>query len=66
MRLYNQTNSTRHSRLSFYAFNLGSPAGKGAGSYMEFGVSANDATSIQAGNWVFLIGQAEPWIGPTI
>jgi len=64
MRLYNQTNPTRHSRLSFYALNLGSPAGKGAGSYMEFGVSTNDATSIQVGNWVFLVGQAEPWIAP--
>src|SRR5258708_4730096 len=64
MRLYNQTNPTRHSRLSFYAFNLGSPAGQGAGSYMEFGVSANDATPIEAGNWVFLVGQAEPWIAP--
>lgn len=64
MRFYNQTNPTRHSRLSFYTFNLGSPAGKGAGAYMEFGVSANDATPIQAGNWIFLIGQAEPWIAP--
>jgi hypothetical protein len=64
MRLYNQTNPTRHSRLSFYTFNLGSPAGEGAGSYMEFGVSANDATPIQAGNWIFLVGQAEPWIAP--
>jgi hypothetical protein len=62
MRLYNQTNPTRHSRLSFYTFNLGSPAGRGAGSYMEFGVSANDATPIEAGHWVFLVGQAEPWI----
>ena len=62
MRLYNQTNPTRHSRLSFYTFNLGSPAGKGAGSYMEFGISTNDTTPIEAGHWVFLVGQAEPWI----
>jgi hypothetical protein len=62
IRLYNQTNPTRHSRLSFYIFNLGSPAGEGAGSYMQFGVSANDTTPIQAGNWIFLVGQAEPWI----
>jgi hypothetical protein len=64
MRLYNLRNPARHSRLSFYAFNLGSPSGRGAGSYMEFSVSANDVTPIEAGNWVFLVGQAEPWIGP--
>ena len=29
---------------------------------MEFGVSANDATPIEAGHWVFLVGQAQPWI----
>ena len=62
MRLYNQTNPARHSRLSFYTFNLGSPARQGAGSYMEYGVSANDATPIEPGHWVFLVGQAEPWI----
>jgi hypothetical protein len=62
MRLYNQTNPARHSRVSFYTFNLGSPARQGAGSYMEYGVSANDATPIEAGHWVFLVGQAEPWI----
>lgn len=62
MRLYNRTNPTRHSRMSFYTFNLGSPAGRGAGSYMEFGASANDAIPIEAGHWVFLVGQAEPWI----
>jgi hypothetical protein len=64
MRLYNQTNPTRHSRLSFYTFNLGSPAGKGAGSYLEFGVSDNDTTPVATGNWLFLVGQAEPWIAP--
>jgi hypothetical protein len=39
LRPYNQTNPMRHSRLSFYTFNLGSPAGEGNGSYMEYGVS---------------------------
>lgn len=62
MRLYNQSNPTRHSRLSFYTFNLGSPAGEGNGSYMEFGVSANDQTPIEVGKWVFVVGQAEAWI----
>jgi hypothetical protein len=62
MRLYNQTNPTRHSRSSFYTFNLGSPTGEGAGSYMEYGVSANDSTPVQSGQWLFLVGQAEPWV----
>jgi hypothetical protein len=61
LRLYNQTNPTRHSRLSFYTFNLGSPAGEGNGSYMEYGVSANDDTPIALGKWVFVVGEAEPW-----
>ncbi len=65
LRLYNQTNPTRHSRLSFYTFNLGSPAGKGNGSYLEYDVSANDETPIELGKWVFVVGQAEPWISPT-
>jgi hypothetical protein len=65
MRLYNQTNSTRHSRLSFYMFKLGSMThNKGAGSYMEFGVSENDLTPVAVGNWLFLVGEAEPWISP--
>jgi hypothetical protein len=38
------------------------PTNKGAGSYMEFGVSNNDATPVAAGSWLFLVGQAEPWI----
>jgi hypothetical protein len=62
LRLYNQTNPNRHSRLSFYTFNLGSPAHDGNGSYMEYGVSANDETPIELGKWVFVVGQAEPWI----
>ena len=57
LRLYNQTNPTRHSRLSFYTFNLGSPAGEGTGSYMEYGVSANDETPIELGKWVFVVGE---------
>jgi hypothetical protein len=61
LRLYNQTNPTRHSRLSFYTFNLGSPAGEGNGSYMEYGVSSNDETPIELGKWVFVVGEAEPW-----
>jgi hypothetical protein len=65
MRLYNQTNPTRHSRLSFYVFNLNptatNPTNKGAGSYMEFGVSTNDATPVKSGSWLFLVGEAEPW-----
>jgi hypothetical protein len=64
LRLYNQTNPTRHSRLSFYTFNLGSPAGEGNGSYMEYGVSSNDETPIELGKWVFVVGEAEPWIAP--
>jgi hypothetical protein len=66
MRLYNQDNPSRHSRLSFYLFNLGAtaanPTNKGAGSYMEFGVSQNDATPVMSGSWLFLVGEAEPWI----
>ncbi len=66
MRLYNQTNPSRHSRLSFYLFNLAAtstnPTNKGAGSYMEFGVSKNDTTPVTVGNWLFLVGEAEPWI----
>jgi hypothetical protein len=65
LRLYNQTNPTRHSRLSFYTFNLGSPTGEGNGSYMEYGVSSNDETPIELGQWVFVVGEAEPWISPT-
>lgn len=67
MRLYNQTNSSRHSRLSFYTFNLAAPLGQrneGNGSYMEPGTSENDKTPIELGKWVFLVGQAEPWISP--
>jgi hypothetical protein len=62
LRLYNQSNPTRHSRLSFYTFNLGSPAGEGNGSFMEYGVSINDDTPIELGKWVFVVGEAEPWI----
>jgi hypothetical protein len=57
LRLYNQTNPTRHSRLSFYTFNLGSPAGEGNGSYMEYGVSSNDEVAIELGKWVFLLAR---------
>ena len=62
MRLYNQTNPSRHSRLSFYTFRPVSPPGQGNGAYMEYGVSANDATPVELGRWLFLVGQAEPWI----
>jgi hypothetical protein len=62
MRLYNVTNPSRHSRLSFYTFKLVSPPGEGNGAYMEYGVSANDATPVEVGGWLFLVGQAEPWI----
>jgi len=65
LRFYNQANPTRHSRLSFYTFNLGSPAGEGNGSYMQYGVSKNDETPIELGAWVFVVGQAEPWISET-
>ena len=58
-------NKTRHSRLSFYTFNLGSPTGEGNGSYMEYGVSKNDETPIELGQWVFVVGEAEPWISPS-
>jgi hypothetical protein len=62
MRLYNDQNPTRHSRLSFYTFNLGSPAREGNGAYMEYNVSKNDLTPVELGRWLFLVGQAEPWI----
>jgi len=68
MRLYNQTNPNRHSRLSFYTFNLAPPPGRenlGNGAYMEYGVSANDATPVELGGWLFVMGQAEPWISET-
>jgi hypothetical protein len=29
---------------------------------MEFGVSGNDTTPVELGGWLFLVGQAEPWI----
>jgi hypothetical protein len=63
LRFYNrnQPNGTRHSRLSFYTFNLGSPAHEGNGSYMEYGLSKNDETPIALGQWVFAVGEAEPW-----
>ena len=64
MRLYNQ-NSARPSRLSFYMFNLAAtatnPTNEGAGSYMQFGVST-DTTPVTVGKWLFLVGEAEPWI----
>jgi hypothetical protein len=47
--------------LRFYTFNLGSPTGEGNGSYMEYGVSKNDETPIAVGQWVFVVGEAEPW-----
>ena len=65
MRLYNKTNPNRHSRLSFYTFKLVSPPGEGNGSYMEYGVSTNDVAPVDMGGWLFLVGQAEPWISDT-
>ena len=62
MRLYNKTNPSRHSRLSFYTFKLVSPPGEGNGAYMEYGVSPNDMTPVDTGGWLFFAGQAEPWI----
>ena len=64
-RLYNATNDLRHSRLSFYLFNLGHPALKGAGAYMQYGWSANDTVPVRARRWLFLVGQGEPWIDDT-
>ena len=32
---------------------------------MEYGVSKNDETPIELGQWVFVVGEAEPWISPT-
>jgi putative ABC transport system substrate-binding protein len=29
---------------------------------MEFGASNNDVTPVTAGSWLFLVGEAEPWI----
>ena len=60
-RLYNATNEKRHSRLSFYLFNLGHPVCKGAGSYMQFGKSRNDKTEVVPGRWLFLVGQGQSW-----
>jgi hypothetical protein len=65
LRFYNQKNPTRHSRLSFYTFSLGTPAREGNGSYMEYGVSTNDKTPIEVGKWIFVVGQAEPWSATT-
>lgn len=64
MRLYN-ADSCRPSRLSFYLFNAGSPAGKGAGAYMQYGRSANDHAPLEVGRWLFLVGQGESWIDGT-
>jgi hypothetical protein len=50
-RLYNATNLKRPSRLSFYLFNLGRPAGKGAGAYMQYGKSQNDNVPVKARQW---------------
>jgi len=61
LRLYNKTNPTRHSRLSFYTFNL-EPPGEGNGSFMEYGVSTNDETPVELGTWIFVVGEAERWI----
>jgi Concanavalin A-like lectin/glucanases superfamily len=68
LRLYNQTNPHRHSRCSFYTFNLMAAPGQsnlGNGAYMEPGVSANDTVPVEVGKWIFLVGQAEPWISDT-
>jgi len=68
LRLYNRTNPNRHSRVSFYTFNLMATPGQpnlGNGAYMEYGVSTNDATAVELGGWLFLVGQAEPWISET-
>jgi hypothetical protein len=64
MRLYN-ADSSRPSRLSFYLFNAGSPVGKGAGAFMEYGLSANDQTPVELGRWLFLVGQGESWVDDT-
>lgn len=61
-RLYNANAPTRCSRLSFYLFNSGSPVGKGAGAYMQFGHSHNDRTPVRVGEWLFLVGQGEGWL----
>jgi hypothetical protein len=61
LRLYNQKNPERHSRLSFYTFNLGSPAGEGNGSYMEYGISSNDEVAVELGKWLFIVGEAQPF-----
>src|SRR5262252_4804017 len=39
-----------------------SPPGQGNGAYMEYGISTNDTTPVELGGWLFLVGQAEPWI----
>lgn len=64
IRLYN-AQSSRPSRMSFYLFNAGSPVGKGAGAYMEYGRSANDQTLVRVGKWLFLVGQGEEWTDDT-
>jgi hypothetical protein len=50
LRFYNQLNKTRHSRLSFYTFNLGSPAREGNGSYMELGSRRTTRRRSSSGN----------------
>jgi hypothetical protein len=65
LRFYDRKSTSRPLRLSFYTFNLGSPTGEGNGSYMQYGHSTNDETPIDFGKWIFVVGQAEPWISPT-
>lgn len=64
-RLYNATNPDKKSRLSFYLFNLKNPPGYGAGAYMEYCHSLNDCVPVEAGRWLFLVGQGESWIDET-
>jgi hypothetical protein len=66
MRLYNRTNPNRHSRLSSYTFKLVSPPGQETlGNGAQYGVSANDLTPVALGSWLFVVGQAQPWISET-
>ncbi len=54
-RLYNETDSSRPNRVSFYLFNLA--GGLGVGSYFEGGI--NGTPDMVAGEWVHVVGKVD-------
>jgi hypothetical protein len=63
MRLYNQTNPSRHSRLSFYTFNLTAPlnqSNEGNGSYMEPGRPRMTRRRSNSGNGFSWLARPSP------